>query len=191
MREKYEKKLIEKYTYLPWLTFPAIEYLLQLDLRDKTLFEWGSGDSTLFFSERCKKVISIEHDSVFFKKLENKPENVDLRFCPNNLFSEIIESFKEKFDVIFIDSEQRIECTEKALKFIKSDGLIIFDNANWHSKCCAMLRNANFLQIDFHGMGPRNDYAWTTSFFFTRLFNFKPLMDYQPHCPLFGNIILS
>ena len=34
---------------LPWYTYPAIEYLEQLDFRDRTVFEFGSGASTLFW----------------------------------------------------------------------------------------------------------------------------------------------
>lgn len=41
-----------------WFTYPAIEYISQLDLSDMNVFEWGSGYSTLFFEKRCKKIIS-------------------------------------------------------------------------------------------------------------------------------------
>ena len=32
---------------IPWFTYPSIQYLDQLDLSEKTIFEWGSGNSSL------------------------------------------------------------------------------------------------------------------------------------------------
>src|SRR4051812_1118763 len=34
----------------PWYTYPALEYLKQLDFRTKTVFEYGCGHSTLFWA---------------------------------------------------------------------------------------------------------------------------------------------
>ena len=45
---------------IPWYTYPAIEYIKQLDFSDKTVFEYGSGNSTLFWAQRCKKLVSVE-----------------------------------------------------------------------------------------------------------------------------------
>ena len=32
---------------LPWYTYPAIEYIKQLDLTNKVVFEWGCGNSSV------------------------------------------------------------------------------------------------------------------------------------------------
>ncbi|GAG14191.1 unnamed protein product, partial [marine sediment metagenome] len=45
---------------IPWYTYPAIEYLKQFDLTDKTTFEWGSGNSSLFWARKAKEIVSIE-----------------------------------------------------------------------------------------------------------------------------------
>lgn len=188
----YQERLFQKYTHLPWFTYPAIEYIAQLNLREKTIFEWGSGESTLFFSARCKQIISIEHDKTFYDKVEMwkaQRGNIEIRLCPKENFVEIIEEFKSKFDVIIVDSERRKECARKAIDFLNPQGLIIFDNSNWHGECCRILRNAGLIEVDFHGMGPHNNYAWTTSLFFTRDFNMQTLLDYQPHGPVFGDLI--
>src|SRR6185312_7790805 len=36
---------------LPWYTYPAIEYLRQFDFTDKYIFEFGCGNSSLFWLE--------------------------------------------------------------------------------------------------------------------------------------------
>ena len=47
---------------IPWYTYPAIEYLKQLDFSEKSIFEYGSGNSTIFWSKVAKSVISVEND---------------------------------------------------------------------------------------------------------------------------------
>src|SRR6187399_2329614 len=39
---------------LPWFTYPAIEYLAAFDFSDRVLFEYGSGQSTLYWAKRFK-----------------------------------------------------------------------------------------------------------------------------------------
>ena len=188
--EEYAKLFEQKYSYLPWFTFPAIEYLLQLDLIEKNVFEWGSGDSTRFFAARCKSVVSVEHDPTYYNKCKGCAANVELHLCDINNFVEIIDKYYGLFDVIVIDSERRMDCCKKALEHLHKFGLIIFDNSNWHGTCCKFLRDAKLLQVDFHGMGPRNIYAWTTSLFFSRDFNFNLLVEPQPQAPIFGDLVV-
>ena len=52
---------------LPWYTYPAIEYLGQFYLRNMTVFEFGSGFSSLFWAKRAKKIVSVEHDKEWLK----------------------------------------------------------------------------------------------------------------------------
>src|SRR5262249_39630854 len=60
----------------PWYTYPAVEYLKQLDLRDKQVFEYGCGQSTLFFAQRAARVVSVEHDPEWFQTVgQRAPSN--------------------------------------------------------------------------------------------------------------------
>jgi len=44
--------------------------------------------------------------------------------------------------------------------------IVIFDNSDWYPKTVEFLReNLGWVQIDFHGFGPINNYTWTTSLF--------------------------
>lgn len=64
---------------IPWISFPAYEYLEQLDLSDKTVFEFGSGNSTLYWAKRVKSVISIEDDKEWYEKIKTRiPSNTTL-----------------------------------------------------------------------------------------------------------------
>ena len=53
---------------LPWLVKDSIKFLESILTRDSIVLETGSGNSTVWFAERVKKVISFEHDKVWYDK---------------------------------------------------------------------------------------------------------------------------
>lgn len=57
---------------LPWMTYDAIDFLSSIYTPDMTVFEWGSGGSTLFFARRCRRVVTVEHDQKWSTLLADK-----------------------------------------------------------------------------------------------------------------------
>lgn len=57
---------------IPWITFEAKKWLDTIIKKEMTVFEWGSGGSTLYFSKNVKKVISIEHDAKWYDTVSKK-----------------------------------------------------------------------------------------------------------------------
>jgi hypothetical protein len=177
-----QKSIDSSHQPIPWFTYPAIEYLSQLDLREKRIFEWGSGNSSAFFAKRCKQIISVESDEEWYNYgTRNLLPNQQI-FLRNELnFSEAIEEFSSKFDLIIVDSLRRYECALKAIQFLESGGLIILDNSDWYPNTSSLLRKSgNLIEIDMHGFGPINGYSWTTSLYFHRDFQFISKGDRQP-----------
>ena len=167
---------------LPWYTYPAIEYIKQLDFSRKIIFEFGSGNSTKFWASRCERLISIEDDWKWYDKIKiNLPNNVDYRFVDEKrLYCGSISDFVCDFDVVIIDGSHRYECAVEALKKLKSDGMIILDNSDWKAKTAALLREGGLIEVDMSGFGPINDYTWTTSFFLRRDVKLVPAYERQP-----------
>ena len=154
---------------IPWITYPALEFLLQFDYSDSSVFEYGSGNSTLFWSGKAKDVISVETDKDWFEFISrSKPNNASVLLHDNiDDFINLILKFDRLFDVIIIDSiKYRYAVIDNALIKLKPGGIIIFDNSDWYPNSCQKLRDHGFNQIDFHGFGPVNGYTWTTSLFF-------------------------
>lgn len=56
----------------PWITYPAITLLKQYTKADSRVFEYGGGGSTLFFVNRAKEVVTVEHDNHWFTILQQK-----------------------------------------------------------------------------------------------------------------------
>lgn len=160
----------------PWFTYPAIDYISQLDLSNCTIFEWGSGSSSLFFSKKSKEVYSVENNEGWYRKTKSKCNSNNYLFLEldKDSFVNKIIDFKKKFDIIIIDSIEREKCIQLAPNFLDERGLIILDNSENYPEAAKYLRMKNFIQVDMYGLGPINNYVWTTSLFFTRKTDFKP-----------------
>jgi hypothetical protein len=76
------------------------------------------------------------------------------------------------FDVIVVDGMNRCISGLLALKKIKDDGIIIVDNSDrpMYSPLKDLLQNSGFQEIPFSGVGPLNQYTWTTSIFIRDLY---------------------
>lgn len=165
---------------LPWFTYPAIEYLSQLDLSNYTILEWGLGNSSLFFSGRCKEIFSIEHNEEWFSLIKNNlPGNARPFLVTEAEYVQKAKDINRQFDLVIVDGIQREGCLNVALEILANNGIIIFDNSDRNPELCEKLRKQNMLQVDFHGFGPINFYTWTTSVFFKRENHVAPL-THQP-----------
>ena len=117
----------------------------------KTMLEWGSGGSTLYFSNYVKDICSFEHNIEWYKKISKQIKadgikNVDYNYVQNDFvykpklrgekkrykgtpakyfktYINAIEKYdKLKFDVILVDGRCRLYCAVKALPHLKDDG---------------------------------------------------------------------
>lgn len=170
---------------VPWFTYPAIDFIRQLDLRELSIFEYGSGASTLFWAKRARNVVSIEHDVSWFKEISTQtPENTKVILAsdgPEAYAMKIVEH--GKFDIIIIDGtgESRLLCCKLAPVSLNPGGFIILDNSDLWQESAAVLRSSNLIQIDFTGPAPLDRDWFTTSLFLSRQYAIRPIGDHQPH----------
>ena len=140
---------------LPWWPFSATQYIeKKMYSRDISVFEWGSGASTMWLSRRSQQVVSVEHDenwaTAMTMELESREiRNVLLQVYPaqpqvapeiasgkagfSNLdFSRYVRAINqfESFDLIVIDGRARVDCWMEARQHLNKGGLIVFDNCN-------------------------------------------------------------
>ena len=167
---------------IAWYTYPAIEYIRQLDFTDKAVFEYGSGNSTLFWQNRCREVIATEDNEEWYNRIKTKlPDDVKYNLLVDqDAYVNSINNYETQFDIIVIDGSHRYQCAGAALNKLKDDGIIILDNSDWYEKTSERLRAAGLIEVDMAGFGPINGYTWTTSFYFRRNVQLKPVHDRQP-----------
>jgi hypothetical protein len=176
LRSRKDRKVINSHGEpLPWLTYPAISFLGNLDLSGLKILELGSGNSTLWFASRGAVVTSVESNFDFYSEMKTKvPTSVNLVFERNleNLinFSQLLAEAQ----IVVIDSIHRIYDTEilyGEMKKLSDENLqyIIFDNSERYPKMIKSLsEKLNLIQVDFIGLGPINLYEWSTSILLNR-----------------------
>jgi hypothetical protein len=175
---------------LPWYTYPAIQYLNQIDLRDRDVFEFGSGNGSFFWAERTRSITSVESDRQWYELIITRkrpnPEVLLVESLDNDPQS--IRGQNRQYDVIVIDGKRRKLCAEAAVPCLREAGIIVLDNSDWYPKAASLLRNAGLIQIDFHGYGPINNYTSTTSLFLHRGVQIKPRHERLP-APGIGSLV--
>ena len=107
----------------PWFCFPALKWLNKLPKSHWDVLEFGCGGSTLYFSDNCKSVDSVEHDHGWLINVKNKVKRDNVTFYNYDNYPK-----DKKYDLILVDGEDRKYCFHKAKQMLKPHGLIIFDN---------------------------------------------------------------
>lgn len=158
---------------LPWYTYPAIDFLRYKHFSDRSVLEFGSGQSTLWWSERAKTVLSFEDDESWYQSLlKHVPANV--RLILSDTAGSKVESEVNgmHFDIIVIDGLDRLACAEKSAALLAEDGAIILDNSEGYwgrdgeYPIISLFRERGFSRVDFYGHAPGVILPSCTSLFF-------------------------
>lgn len=158
---------------LPWFVYPAIQFLLAKDFRQKTVLEWGAGQSTRWWAARSRRVVSFEGDRDWHAMLcQNKPANATIHLVKEDLSDAARLIGTELFDVIIVDGLDRYKCAELSLQLLAPGGAIIVDNAEGNHGprpgygILNLYREAGFSRVDFYGYAPGNTIQHCTSLFY-------------------------
>ena len=161
---------------MPMYTYPCYEWLDSIDWTGSKVFEFGTGYSTVWWQNKKVDYYGVEDDGEWYqriiklingKQLKVKYE-IDLK-----KYMKTIYDYDFKFDVIVIDGQVRFDCIKPALEKIKDNGMIIFDNSDWHKSCKEELDKTDLIPIHFHGFKPIHVDSETTSCYIGRKFNKK------------------
>jgi hypothetical protein len=153
---------------VPWYTYPATEYLSHLDLSEFKVFEYGSGNSTLWWAKRTHHITAVEDDEVWHKKISTRILNrfKNVSYVLEKDLIKYSSAATDGFDIYIVDGKARRECLEHLLSLRGGGVMLILDNSDWYPQSVKFLKDKlGWVQIDFHGFGPINNYTWTTTIF--------------------------
>lgn len=172
---------------LPWLTFPAIRWLQARCQPQWRVFEWGSGASTLFFSRRGCRVVSVEHDHDWYHrvtaKLEGYPQAQVHHVPPTGdagrpdafqRYAAAIDRFPSgHFDLVLVDGRARLACLEHALSKVAPTGVLVLDDSQRsdYSSATRLVPTEEWRTLDLPG--PRPSCVWPV-FTTTTVFQRRP-----------------
>lgn len=143
---------------IPWFTYPFIDFLKVRLNKNMKVFEFGSGNSTIWFAKRVSSIVSVEHNEKWYNKIrEGIPQNAKIIFnnpTNENEYHKIIKTMTDKFDLIIVDAIDRVNCLRVSKDHLSESGVIILDNSNRpeYSDGINYLLKHNFKKIEFVGM---------------------------------------
>jgi hypothetical protein len=119
---------------VPWMNHGVIKLLQQRLSSDLSLFEFGSGFSTVFYARLVDQVISIEYDKKWLDIMAQKlPGNATVVYKQNDSdgqYCRTINQYSQPFDVVIVDGRDRVNCVKQAINKLTERGVIILDDSN-------------------------------------------------------------
>jgi predicted O-methyltransferase YrrM len=120
---------------IPWVTHEAflfLEKFMAVHPEAKVL-EFGAGSSTIWFAQRTKHLVSIEHSEHWFNCVKNALANngTPATLVLHNLpYYDVCNQFEDNFfDLILVDGRNRSGCIKNAIRILKTKGVLMVDNA--------------------------------------------------------------
>jgi hypothetical protein len=157
----------------PWWVYGAIRFVAKNLQSNDSVLEDGAGVSSVWFAQRCGKVVSIEQSNYWKRIVESEAskrqiENLDVILTPrgDKVFSQLIE--KIKWDVIVIDGlGDRVAIFKALLVSSLRPRMIIYDNTDRRrdSDVCVTTSFQGYSKRVFRGFGPQTVHAWETTVF--------------------------
>jgi predicted O-methyltransferase YrrM len=179
---------------IPWMTDGSVHFIesfLRKRNNNLNILEFGSGASTLYFSTRCKSLLTFEHDFQWADAIRKTASALSMnnltllcRDAPyNGCILDEIENYNiKKFEIISIDGINRVECLEECVSsnLLTDDGILVLDNTERiyyygkpYEKYLEILENdyylINFEQTtEYDVTGWRPPHKWITSVAFKK-----------------------
>lgn len=157
---------------IPWVTYSFIDFIKDRLNKNLSVFEYGSGNSTLFYAKHVKRVVSVEHDEAWYKKIVNqKAPNAEMIFTklePNGEYSQKAKLLGEKFDVIIVDGRDRVNCCKHSISALTESGVLVLDDSERevYEEARTFLKAEGFKELSFSGISPGLFYNKATSVFY-------------------------
>lgn len=158
---------------IPWYPYCMIDFLEDRLTEDLSVFEYGAGNSTLWFAKKASKVTSVEDDKMWMDILSQRIRENTVIYHEDVNSSDYVNKpvlLKEKFDVIVVDGRRRVECIQNSYDSLTDRGVLILDNSDRSSYDVGrnFLRNAGFREIQLSGIPPIIPMKTSTSIFYRK-----------------------
>jgi Methyltransferase domain len=163
---------------VPWITYPAMHWLDRVLAPHHTVFEFGSGGSTLFLAGRVARIVSVEHDAAWAETVRSElPTNAELRLATTHDdetileaggdYTDVLVEQKHAFDLIVVDGRARNACVHAAMDSVAQSGIILLDDADrpLYRPSHDLLSQRGFGRLDFFGPKPGLGFMSLTSVF--------------------------
>ncbi len=147
---------------IPWLTYSFLYFIEDRLKPDMSILEFGSGNSTLYWSKRVKTVESIEHDPNWYEKVKsmNLPKNANVslkKVAEDGDYTKFSKTpYTPNFSIILVDGVERVSCLKNNYTLLEDNGVIVLDDSERKDYLTGInfLISKGFKKLDFWGLAP-------------------------------------
>lgn len=154
---------------IPWFTYAALDFLAERVRSNSRVLEFGAGAGTVWWGNRVKYVVAIEHDKAWARRIA-KRTCADIRIAAADCASDYIGAADDctGSDVVIIDGVHRVNCLLHANRWVSEDGVIILDDAQRSEYRVGVdaLKGQGFRSISFSGVQPVSKHRGCTAIFY-------------------------
>jgi hypothetical protein len=159
---------------LPWYSYPCFDFLKFRNYKDKSVLEFGAGQSTIWWAKRAKNVVAFDANEDWYNFLKPQvPANVSLFHASSETPERSVADVRgalagvpdQKFDVVIIDGLQRKAMVDVAIDWVSPTGIIVCDDSEGSGFFDAF-QGKGFQRVDFYGYVPAVVLPHCTSIFF-------------------------
>ncbi|MDM5272404.1 hypothetical protein PGH07_09455 [Sulfurovum sp. zt1-1] len=169
---KHEMPIDKDGNPLPWVTYSFIDFITDRLNSTMNIFEYGSGNSTLWYAKKVNDVTSVEHDKLWYEKIKKlMPKNVSMNYQSlkyDDEYCRFANTIDRKFDIVIVDGRDRVNCIKNSLFSLKESGVIVLDDSErpYYQEGINHLLSNGFKKIDFWGISPGLFYKKSTTLFY-------------------------
>jgi len=143
------------------MNYSAIAFLDERLTSDMSLFEFGSGYSTLYFAARVQSVTAVEHSAEWRDSLIGElPDNASVMFREldsDGAYCRAIHDGGNAYDVVVVDGRDRVNSLKQSIDRLSPGGVLLLDDSKRprYQEAHDHARAAGFRPLHFQGLKPR------------------------------------
>lgn len=174
-RSYHSKQSVDKSgKAIPWLTYSFIHFLEPRLHKEMNLFEYGCGNSTIWFAQKVNWVDAVENNQKWITKIQKQvSKNTSIFYKEvqeneNGEYAKAISTTGKFYDIVVVDGRDRNNCIKQAEKCLAPRGVIVLDNSDRpdYQEGINFLLSKGFKKIDFIGIVPIVAMVSSTSVFY-------------------------
>jgi spermidine synthase len=145
---------------IPWNNYSFLKFIEPRLQKTFEIFEYGSGNSTIWYAQRVKNIKAVENDQNWVNLVKlHLPANAEVVYKMLNEAKDYVQEVKladKQYDIVIVDGRRRNDCAIFAFDYLKPNGVMILDNSERadYQPIFEFMQAKGFKHLDFWGMPP-------------------------------------
>jgi hypothetical protein len=145
---------------IAWCTYSFMHFIHPRLQNEFNVFEYGCGNSTIWYAKKVNSIKSVEHDKSWLNKIQSTmPANSTIVYKEliyGGDYSKEVGNSNQKYQIVIVDGRDRNNCLLNSISQLTDDGVVVFDNSNLrqYQTSISEVMQKGFKKIDFYGMTP-------------------------------------